>query len=59
MKGRISTEFTVWCGTCIKWHQLSAKNQKSAIIYFSSNGWKKIKPAGWICPVCLEKLIGS
>lgn len=59
MGGHISKEFTVWCSDCNEWHQVSAKNERIAIVDFKSNGWRKIKITGWVCKPCFNKLIGQ
>lgn len=48
--GDITREFTVWCALCEAWHQESARTQADAIKLFRSEGWKKTKECGWICP---------
>ena len=54
-KGHISTEFTVWCGMCIRWYQEAAPGKMEAAKDFRLNGWKKTKARGWMCPDCSKK----
>ena len=52
-KGRITTEFTVWC-RCECWSQISCKARSYAIKAFKASGWKRTNKHGWLCPGCLE-----
>lgn len=51
-EGYISTEFTVWCGKCGHWNQISGR-KTVAIKEWKRMGWKRFKaPIGWVCPTC-------
>lgn len=53
-KGRISREYTVWCGGCVEWQQEGAAKMAHAASTFRSSGWKLTKKRGWLCPICAE-----
>lgn len=55
-KGRITREFTAWCGICGEWEQTSESNNiKGAAKVFARYGWKSTRKTGWICPKCQER----
>ncbi|NWL87572.1 hypothetical protein DMN77_08135 [Paenibacillus sp. 79R4] len=55
MIGYISSEFTVWCGKCSKWEQVSTISKTFAAKEFTKSGWRKTKEHGWVCPSCKKK----
>jgi hypothetical protein len=52
MRGYINKQYTVWCGCCPVWDQLSAINKAIATKEFKKAGWKYTKEKGWLCKVC-------
>lgn len=50
-EGYISKQYTVWCGVCGNWDQISVNLKKRAIKKWKHAGWKKTKN-GWVCPKC-------
>jgi hypothetical protein len=51
--GKITTEFTVWCGKCEVWWQESMSRNKTEFAeYIQKYGWRKTKEYGWVCPDC-------
>lgn len=51
----ITTQFTVWCDTCVEWEMFSVPTKRSAEIEAVSIGWRKEK-GKHICPKCRKKL---
>ncbi len=57
--GRIITGHTVFCGLCIGSKHLDFTFSKlNAEGKFRSEGWKKTKKYGWVCP-CHKKKNGE
>lgn len=57
--GRISREFTVWCGRCNRWDQTSDVNTVGAMKKWARrHGWKLTKGDGWVCPEDATKAVG-
>lgn len=57
MRGRITTEFTVWCGykeRCYEWLQEAASNKAQFLKAIRSIGWKRFGKV-WHCPECAAK----
>jgi len=52
-KGYISIEYTVWCGECGNWDQISGK-KKYAKRQWKIDGWKLTRDYGWLCSNCSE-----
>ena len=53
--GKISTEYTFWCGLCVRWDQLPSEGSKKlTIVEARRAGWKLTKENGWICPKCKQ-----
>ena len=52
MKGRISTQYTVWCGTCNQWEYLDVKAGVSKVKAAKYLGYKLVIDKGWVCPAC-------
>jgi hypothetical protein len=52
MKGRISTQYTVWCGTCGEWDYLDVKAGVSKVKAAKAIGYKLVIEKGWVCPKC-------
>jgi hypothetical protein len=50
-RGRISTEYTVWCGTCSRRDAVAAPPTAHA----KRAGWRWAKLWGWRCPDCQRK----
>ena len=49
--GKITTEYTVWCYKCDRWHQTAEhKNKHSFGVYLKIHGWLFTRAWGWICP---------
>lgn len=50
--GRVSTEFTFWCGICIQWAQFPSQGSVTATAreFAIPRGWKRTKKFGWVCP---------
>lgn len=48
-RGRVSTEFTVWCGACWGWLQRSGP-RRDAERMWRAEGWTKTRSRGWLCP---------
>ncbi len=58
MTGKITTEYTFWCGhgDCCRWDQFSeGKKVSSAIKVARRQGWKRTRSEGWICPDCADE----
>ena len=53
--GIITTEYTVWCGTCEEWEQFCERTIKRTTESAKHNGWKKTKGL-WTCPKCIAAL---
>ncbi|ASS66239.1 hypothetical protein [Paenibacillus sp. RUD330] len=53
-KGWISRDFTVWCGGCTEWQQVSTRRETDAAKEFRVHGWKLTKHRGWLCPNCMK-----
>jgi len=54
--GRISTEYTFWCGLCSRWDQLPSEGSKKLTATAARRtGWKLTKENGWVCPKHREK----
>lgn len=53
--GRITTEWTVWCGRCAVWETNDVIHGKKSefIAGIRNSGWKRTKSDGWVCPDCL------
>lgn len=60
MKGRVTKQFVVWCGTCARWEQ-GGNVEKAAIDRWTHAGWNLTKRYGWRCPNCvmLSKSLGG
>lgn len=54
MKGRISIQYTIWCGRCSRWDYLPevGKVKNSPTCVAKDLGFKFIKTEGWVCPDC-------
>jgi hypothetical protein len=50
-RGHISQQFTIWCGSCEAWDQVSG-TRKRCVSEWRKAGWKRTKATGWICPKC-------
>ena len=50
--GNITTEHTVWCGTCEEWVEICEHTMKRTIESARRDGWKKVKGL-WTCPKCV------
>jgi hypothetical protein len=61
MKGKITTEFTLWCGGegCDTWEQLGARHKTQAEALGREYGWKNTRAEGWLCPACASKKGGK
>jgi hypothetical protein len=54
-RGRITREFTVWCGACLTWEQEGQENTiRQATKRFRKRGWRPTRRKGWMCPTCLK-----
>lgn len=51
IKGAITTQFTIWCGNCGEWDQIS-DSLKGAKQDFALLGWKNTHKHGWLCLEC-------
>ena len=53
--GRVSTEWTAWCGTCENWEQSEVMdcNKSAFITRLRRVGWKRKRDTGWTCPDCV------
>ena len=51
-KGTMTTEFTVWCGCCDIWEQVSAESKTETANTVKKQGWRRTKTHGWMCPKC-------
>lgn len=53
VKGQISHETTIWCGTCPEWNSQpghgNAKRWRRA-------GWRMTLDYGWVCPTCSVRI---
>lgn len=49
--GRVSTEFTFWCGLCSHWLQLSSEGSvtRTGRVASETYGWRKTRKHGWVC----------
>jgi hypothetical protein len=56
-QGRMSTEFTVWCGRvdCAAFHQISCRSKSEAGKEARADGWKLTRAFGWQCPRCSQR----
>lgn len=51
--GRISTEYTIWCGACEYWEQEAFfENRKAFEKAMRKGGWAKRRGV-FVCPTCL------
>ena len=52
--GNITTEHTVWCGSCDFWYQ--SQQVKIALVKTEArqDGWRFLK-GKWVCPKCCAK----
>jgi len=54
--GRMSVEFTVWCGCrrcdCQDWLALTAKSRRDAFYEAKGRGWNRSRAFGWLCEEC-------
>lgn len=58
LNGRITTEYTVWCGhpDCApEWDQNTA-SKAGCIRRWKQQGWRQTKKHGWVCPRHAEEL---
>ena len=53
-KGYVSTEHTIWCGTCSRMEQVSEPTLRLTHEWAKSVGWKRSKAYGWQCPKCVQ-----
>ncbi len=53
MKGKISVEYTVWCGQCPVWNFVGTDTKKIAATRAKRAGWKHTKD-GWLCKDCCK-----
>jgi hypothetical protein len=57
MRGRVTTEYTVWCALCTDWWRTATcPNRTAAHRIFTRMGWEKRGRVGWVCPRCATKL---
>ncbi len=55
-KGRMTSEFTVWCHHCAEWWQTAeAHGRKRAGQLAKDKGWAYTRAFGWLCPECEGK----
>lgn len=54
-KGSWTREYTVWCGMCVKWDQLSGYELSAAQREVRKIGWAYTKEKGWLCPDCSKR----
>lgn len=52
-KGYAVRGYTVWCGECGNWDQVSG-SLKSCEKLWKKNGWTKTRRWGWLCPECSD-----
>lgn len=53
--GSITTEHTVWCGTCEEWEQLNTRTKSQTAREARARGWSKSR-GKWQCPSCTEAI---
>jgi len=54
--GGISTEHTVWCGRCWRWHQASSGTVRWMAKIARKAGWEDRAYYGWCCPDCVKEI---
>lgn len=56
-QGRMTTQFTVWCGMvdCTEWLQLDELSRSIAAKEAKREGWDFTKSFGWRCPDCSQR----
>jgi len=56
-QGRMSTEFTVWCGRmgCATWYQVSCRSKRDAGKKAKEIDWQLTREFGWQCPRCSQR----
>lgn len=57
MVGTITTERTIWCGSCAEWDQKSDEPRMAAA--WRKAGWRLTRKRGWLCPACAKKEAGQ
>lgn len=50
-RGRVSTEYTAWCGQCEQRHQEGGP-RTLFLINIRRLGWRESVEDGWRCPAC-------
>lgn len=51
-KGRITTEYTVWCAICELWLTEAMKSKREFGRDLRADGWVLRRKCGWVCPKC-------
>ena len=59
LKGRISVEIYVWCGSCSRWTRVESKTKVRAANEARGKGWIQTRAHGWLCPECIEEYMAS
>lgn len=56
-QGRMTTEFTVWCGRvdCAMWNQMACRSKREAGKMAKERGWEFTRAFGWQCPECSQR----
>jgi hypothetical protein len=48
--GRLTAQWTVWCGACSGWLYVSGRTVTDAARSAVRSGWRKSRKLGWLCP---------
>lgn len=56
-RGHMSTDITVWCGTCDQFLQTDYSTKADAKWQANQEGWRYSSKFGWLCPECAPRLI--